>query len=373
MEKKQGQPNHSFEPFTELPPDSDKLEFAPEIVSFDSRKAVTFPLRWRLYSLVFFLVIGTSIAFLLVPLILLTVLLIFIDVPTEQVGVVFYIGAVSTMLWFGYRVFRDFRQKISFHPSGIILRTQGVKETFTWNRIRHIELLHRLIVIQFSTTAVLIRPTTQKQDRLLFLINRYHPITTTTPKKGHILHDLRGSHSKPIGFIIPYGLAGLGIGTAMAAVFSEGFSLSLFFTYLVGYLIVGGMYANASQNEGAILTTKGVMDVSIHKQTLQASVPQSVSKKRPIPWLPWLDINHFEIYHDSMVLQSELGRLEVIGGKEVVDLILNQIDFDPTQWSLTKIPIKQIQYPRKVGIRIGLLKTYQVVQYSATFGDKKVT
>ena len=373
MEKKQGQPNLSFEPFTELPPDSDKLEVAPEIVSFDSRKAVSFPLRWRLYSLVFFLVIGTSIAFLLAPFLLFMILMIFIDVTTEQIGVVFYLGAISTMLWLGYRVFQDFRQKINFSPSGITLRSQGVKETFTWDQIRHIELLHRLIAIQLSPTAVLLRLTPQKQEQLLFYINRYHPISITTSKMGHILHDLRGSRSKPLEFMLPYGLAGLGIGTIMAAVFSEGFSLPLFLIYLIGYLLVGGMYVNASQNEGAILTTKGVMDVYIHKQTLQTPVPQSVSKKHPIPWLPWTDITHFEIYHDSMVLQSELGRLEVIGGEEIVDLILTQLDFDPTHWSLTKIPTKQIQYPRKAGIRIGPLKTYQVVQYSATFGDKKVT
>ena len=354
-------------------PDSDQMKHTNDLVSVVARKVIAFPLRWRLYSLVFFLVIGTSIAFLLVPFLLFMILLIFIDVSTEQVGVVFYLGAVPTMLWLVYRVFQDFRQKISFSSSGITLRTQRVKETFTWDQIRHIELLHRLLAIQLSTTAVLLRLTPQKQEQLLFLINRYHTTSITTSKMGYILCDLRGSRSKPLGFMFPYGLAGLGIGITMAAVFSEGFSLPLFLIYLIGYLSVGGMYVGASQNEGAILTTTGVMDVSIHKQTLQAPVPQSVSKKRPIPWLTWIDIIHFEIYHDSMALQSELGRLEVIGGKKVVDLILTQIDFDPSQWSLTKIPLKQIQYPRKVGIRIGPLKTYQVVQYSATFGDKKVT
>ncbi|MFQ6125453.1 MAG: hypothetical protein ACE5R6_12750 [Candidatus Heimdallarchaeota archaeon] len=276
------------------------------------------------------------------------------------------------MLWLGYRTFQDFRQKISFSPTGITLRANGGNETFTWDQIRHIEPLQNLIVIQFPTTAVVLRLSPQKQERVLSLINRYHPLSSTMPKRGHILQDLRGSRSKPLSLMIPYVLVGLGVGATMAAIL-EGFFLPIFLTCVIGYLCVGGMYVGGSYNEGSILTETGIIDVSNHKQVLQTPALPSIPKtqRRPIPWLSWTDIIHFEIYYDHTVLQSELGRLEVVGGKEVKELIMDKIEFESHQWVLTEMPTQQIQYPKKTGIRVGPLRTYQIIYYSATIGDKK--
>lgn len=353
--------NHSIHSLIELPP-------SPIII----------PLKWRLYSLTFFMMVGTSISIFLVPLLLTSLLLLFVEIPTTYMYIIFLGGGGSTFFWFGYRLWQDLRQQLTFFSDKITLRSQTSTYEFHWNQIQHIELLPSLMLIQFPKIAALLHLPFQKKQKLLPLLTKHLPQSSQfTLREGTPVNDLRGSRAESPAIIIPYIFAGLGIGASMGAVFGgvfqSGFSLPIFLFFLLGYLVLGKMYLITRNDSGAVLVTNGVIDAYFHKQVFKAPPHSSgpSTPQQPVPWIAWKDVTHFEIYYDSMILQSELGRLEVLGRQEVGSQILALLPFNPTDWTLHKVPAQQIQYPRTFGPRIGPIRRYKLIRYSATFGDKK--
>lgn len=362
-----------------LSPKSKAVEPLSDPRSIENPQSVTFPLRWRLYSLLYFLMIGTSVALFAGPILILTVLFLFVnEVPEAWTWIHFYLVPGLFFLWFGYRMVRDFRSKITFTSSGITLRTLHAYRIFKWDQIQFITLLPDIIAVQFPTTAVALRPTPAQSEQFLALGRRYLSDQKTITE-AQVLHDYWSRPKGTIAWVFLYGVFGLLVGWLMPITYLtySRLSILLFVGYFVGYLVLGGLRGSALSRR-VILTTKGVINVTRHTPPLATTYPLATSqqKERHTAYIPWSDVTQFALYYDHMVIKSTQGQLQITGLYEekrarFKDQILSQIVTDPSQWSLTQVPMQHI--PKQIRVRVGPVRRYRVLQYQAIIGVKKTT
>lgn len=358
-------------------PESKAVEPLSNPRSIENPQSVTFPLRWRLYSLLYFLVIGTSVALFAGPILLLTVLFLFVnEVPEAWTWIHFYLAPGLFFLWFGYRMVRDFRAKITFATSGIMLRTLHATRLFRWDQIQFITLLPDIIAVQFSTTAVAVRPSPAQSEQFLAL-GRRHLHDQKTIGEAQVLHDYWSRPKGTIAWVVLYGVCGLLVGWLMSITYLtySRLSILLFVGYLGGYLVVGGLRGSALSRR-VILTTKGVVNVTRHTPPLATTSPLATSQTTEwyTAYIPWAEVTQFALYYDHMVVQSKQGQLQITEldeekSTQFKDQVLSQIVTDPTQWTLTQVPMHHL--PRQVRLRVGPVRRYRVLQYQALIGVKK--
>lgn len=138
--------------------------------------SITFSLKLLRNSIANFIVAGSSLALFFG-----TIVGVVITALVEGIGInttstfdlflIFILGPAMVLAVIAYlRLIRDFRQKVTFSPSGITLRVQKSKQTLSWDQIRHIEMLPDLFAVQFPTTAVVFRATSPQREQFLALV-----------------------------------------------------------------------------------------------------------------------------------------------------------------------------------------------------------
>lgn len=366
-----------------------------------SLQPLTFPLRWRLYSLVYFLVIGTSISLSVGPILLIIPLIPLLEILPDPRGRYYLLFTVGWwFLWFGARLVRDFRTKITFTPSEIILRTPRIKhplpwlriarvkqQTFTWAEIEHIELLPDLIAVQFPTMAVVLRPAPHQHAQFLALTKTYLPAQHVLTE-GQMFYDLRSEDEFLVAWILLTGGAIVGfLGFVLASIINEWLFWVIFLYYWPGYLLVGGMN-HVAMNRHVVLTSTGILSEWTHRPRIHNSqyilhykrlppshfpVPPPWNAYLAVSWIPWKEITRFGVYYDRLVVQSTQGLLEIIGleeKEEVKAWILNRVVTEPTQWRIASLPKRPflIFY---LGVFRKVVKKYILAyDYPAMAGEK---
>ena len=373
------------------------FNFAPSI---NEPAAVTFSLKWLRYSAIHYIVLGSMLVAFTPFLILFVVLMISEDLADATIGHIFYLGSILAILWVGYRFLKDFRQKVKFSSSGISLWTsQSGSQTFTWNQIRHVELLADLIAVQFPNTAVVFRVTSSQREKFLSLA-RHNLIASLNVNltDAQILQDFR---RKGGGGIVLFVLGGIGVGFLMMGWWGYvlGFipPIIAFLLYFCGFIAWGIIRIDVENKVGTVITPNGALQLTFSKPqpdlvfTIQTS-------KNPIPWIRWDEVTQFQFHYLSTAFASENGWLTLeIGVRELAEqqkirqvrdqIILDDrtspkqrvqllsapsqwtiqqylelIVLDPTQWIIERVPIRY-KYTEH--------KTIYNVVFTAINGTKK--
>lgn len=332
-----------------------------------ARNVIRFRLGWWKYAIVYFLVVGTSLAWLG------GIFLAIVLIDWVTAAWFSYLCPALLLLGFGYRLVQSTRPHIVFELNTITVHSSQWRGRFTWEDVQQIELQPTMIAVQFPTTTLVFQTTTQQHSQFQALVSAQSRTVGNRMQTSVVFQDLRGHQAPTFGSVVYYGLAGVVIGGLLSLFLGDllfgWFSLEIMILYILGYLVWGGIRIKHQQQTGVILTQRGVLELAFPKQALSSHVSQVTRPSQNshlIPWIRWQEVIRFGVYFESIVLESPQGQLEVKGAgvrthPEIVDQVLRQLQ-PADQWTITHTPLKY-QYKKR--------KVYHTIQYAATLGERK--